>query len=95
MLNKFTIRYLFLIVIHNEQRTYFNKLSMGYIEKIYDLIRIYISESTSDYNVSQESTRSYTCYSTNWNPGGSRILLVQIGILIFTSRNWNSDLYWI
>jgi len=53
MLNKFSIRYLFLIVIHNEQRTYFNKLSMGYIEKIYDLIRIYISESTSDYNVSQ------------------------------------------
>ena len=35
------------------------------------------------------------CYSTNWNPVGSGILLVQIGIPISTSKNWNSDLYWI
>ena len=27
------------------------------------------------------------CYSTNWNPVGSGILLVQIGIPISTSRN--------
>jgi hypothetical protein len=32
---------------------------------------------------------------TNWNPVGSGILLVHIGIPISTSRNWNSDLYWI
>ena len=38
---------------------------------------------------------TYICYSTNWNPVGSRILLVQIGIPIYTSRNWNSNLYWI
>ena len=37
----------------------------------------------------------YICCSTNWNPVGSVILLVQIRIPISTGRNWNSDLYWI
>ena len=30
---------------------------------------------------------------TNWNPVGSRIIPVQIGIPISTIRYWNSDLY--
>ena len=45
--------------------------------------------------VALNTTTPYKCYSTNWNPVGSRILLVQIGIPIYTNRNWNSDLYWI
>ena len=38
----------------------------------------------------------YICYSTNWNPVGSGILPVQIGIdlyWIYTSINQNSNIY--
>ena len=34
----------------------------------------------------------HICYSTHRNQVGSRILLVQIGISISTSKYWNSDL---
>jgi hypothetical protein len=69
----------------------FQQMTLIYKQKFLHCIHKQSPHTTSMYYDIFE----YICYSTNWNPVGSRILLVQIGIPISTSGNWNSDLYWI